>query len=104
MIIRDTKKGTDQAKVTFSIPAEGSAAKVSVVGEFNDWDQTATPLRTKGDVRCASLVLPAGSRYAFRYVTSDGQWFDDDAADAYETNEFGTTNSILDLTGASTGS
>jgi len=69
-----TKKPTDRGKrvrVTFRIPlADGP---VSVAGEFNGWDPTATPMRKRGDTRSASMSLDAGRTYAFRYVDEQGR-------------------------------
>lgn len=102
MIKRALVKGRDQVKVTFVLPVENgnpAAAKVAVAGEFNGWDPQATVLRKRGESRSASVTLDAGQRYAFRYVdTAEDRWFNDEAADSYERNEFGGENSIVDLT------
>lgn len=94
-----TKKRTDRGtrvKVTFTLPtADG---KVAVVGDFNEWDRTATPMRRRGDRRSASVDLTPGRRYSFRYVDEHGRWFNDDRADAFDGNGFGDTNCIIDLT------
>ena len=44
-------KSKPVCKVTFSLPKEQAkeAGKVTVVGEFNDWDTAATPLRRQKD-------------------------------------------------------
>lgn len=98
MIKRAPLNGGNKVKITFVLPAE-SSTKVAVAGEFNGWDPAATVLRKRGESRSASVTLDAGSRYAFRYVeATEGHWFNDDAADGYERNEFGSENSIIDLT------
>jgi hypothetical protein len=92
------KKGTDQVRATFVVADEGLYGHlVAVVGDFNGWDPTTTPMRKEGNGRVATVSLQAGRRYAFRYL-SDGVWFNDDTADAYEPNDLGVDNSILDLT------
>ena len=98
MIRREPRKGDSQVKVTFEIPADGAHAPLSVVGDFNDWDPAATPLARRGAAMRASVVLDAGRRYAFRYLADDGQWFNDDAADDYQPNDFGGSDSVVDLT------
>jgi 1,4-alpha-glucan branching enzyme len=94
-----TKKPTDRGKrvkVTFSVPtADGP---VSVAGDFNGWDPTATPMRKRGDIRSVSVSLDAGRSYAFRYVDEHGHWFNDALADRLEGNDFGETNCVIDLT------
>ena len=94
-----TKKSVDRGqrvKVTFTLPATGE--RVGVAGDFNEWDSGELRLRKRGDIRSASITLDPGQRYAFRYVGEDGRWFNDDQSDGYETNEFGETNCIIDLT------
>jgi 1,4-alpha-glucan branching enzyme len=89
-------KGSDKVKVSFVIPSNGIAGKVSVVGDFNGWDPASHPLRKRANgTRSVSLSLPAGGRYAFRYVTDDGTWHDDDAVGEFEPNGFGGANAVL---------
>ena len=95
MITRKTVEKGAAVKVTFSLPADNGG--VSVVGDFNNWETAATPLRKRGETRSASVILPAGSRYAFRYLGEHGRWFDDDQADALEDNELGGKNGVLQL-------
>jgi 1,4-alpha-glucan branching enzyme len=91
-------KGDGQVKVTFAIPANGTDQRVSVVGDFNDWDPVATPLAKRRDALQASVLLDAGRRYAFRYLADGGRWFNDDEADDYQGNTFGGSDSVVDLT------
>lgn len=95
MIKKHSMNHGSQVKVTFSLPADHPA--VGVAGDFNQWDPTAMRLRKRGDVRSASVTLDSGARYAFRYVDSEGNWFDEDHVEAYEDNGFGGTNGILVL-------
>ena len=39
--------------------------------------------------------LPAGGKACFRYVTADGEWFDEPQADAYEANDQGGSNCVV---------
>lgn len=96
MITKKPLSRGSSIKVTFSLPA--GAERVAVAGDFNGWEPNATPLRKRGDTRSASVTLEPGHRYAFRYVGEHGQWFNDEAADAYERNAFGDENGIVDLT------
>lgn len=90
-------KGTDKVKATFTVLVDGHVDPVAVVGDFNDWDPTATPLIRRGEHCMASVELDSGQRYAFRYLAEGGEWFNDEAADGYESNGLGGDNSILDL-------
>lgn len=99
MIKCQPEKRGDKVKVTFAVPKDGMDGHVvAVVGDFNGWDPTATPLRPKGGVRSASVTVPAGRLYAFRYLAEGGRWFNDEDADDYQKNDFGDDNCILDLT------
>jgi 1,4-alpha-glucan branching enzyme len=95
MIKRSPTPGGRDVKVSFILPRDGG--RVSVVGDFNDWDPLAHPLRPRSNgTRSVALTLPAGGRYAFRYLAEGGRWHDDAAADAFEPNGAGGFNSILE--------
>lgn len=96
MIKRETAKKGNQVKVTFVVPDNPDLPRISVVGDFNDWDPNAHKLmRRSNKTRSVSLLLDTGSQYAFRYCTDAGEWFNDEAADGYADNEHGTQNSLL---------
>jgi|tagenome__1003787_1003787.scaffolds.fasta_scaffold19576288_1 hypothetical protein len=96
MIKRTPVKSGDGVKVQFVLPEERLNGKISVVGEFNDWDPKATPLRKRTNgTRSASVVLEPGRNYAFRYLAENGHWYDEETADGAEPNGFGGWNSIL---------
>jgi 1,4-alpha-glucan branching enzyme len=66
-------------RITFSLPDAQPAGTVSVVGDFNDWDPFAHPLRRRANgVRSAVVTVPAGSTLRFRYLAEGGTWFDDE--------------------------
>jgi Carbohydrate-binding module 48 (Isoamylase N-terminal domain) len=95
VIKRSPAPGGRGVKVSFILPRDGS--HVSVVGDFNDWDPFAHPLRPRSNgTRSVALTLPAGGRYAFRYLSEGGRWHDDAAADAFEPNGAGGFNSVLE--------
>ncbi len=61
------------------------------------WDPTATSLRKHRDQRTASVTVEAARRYAFRYLAEGGRWFNDEAFDGYQPNEYGGSDSVVDL-------
>ena len=80
-VAKPTRSGT--VRVTFELPAAEPVGAVSVVGDFNDWDPYAHPLRKRGNgARTAVVNVPAGSTLHFRYLAEDGVWFDDETAGA----------------------
>jgi len=96
MLKRDIIKDSRKVKVTFIIPHDPSQPKVSVVGDFNDWDPSVSPLiKRNNDTRSVSVVLDPGQRYSFRYFSEDGQWFNDEEPDAFEPSEHGSQNCLV---------
>ncbi len=96
MIKRQTIKSSNQVKLTFVQPYDEQQPRTFVVGDFNDWTPTTTPLikRTNGTAS-ASVTVEPGQQIRFRYYTADGTWFNDEAADSYAPGEFGEENSIV---------
>lgn len=94
-MISTKKVSRAKVRVTFELPDEGPS--VGVAGDFNDWDPSATQLRKRSGARRASVVLESGQRYSFRYRNSEGAWFNDPHAHGYQTNQFGDSNSVIDL-------
>jgi hypothetical protein len=97
-MIRKSWVDDGHVEVTFELSSQICSGTVFLAGEFNDWDQTDTPLGDMGPLSRVAVVLPSGRRYAFRYF-ADGSWFNDSEADDYEPNEFGGLNGVLDLRG-----
>lgn len=93
------KKSADKSgkvKVTFVLPYTEGQSPVAVVGDFNGWNQTSTRLAKRSNGTCsASVTLEPGQRFRFRYYSEDGNWFNDEAADAYEASEHNSENCIL---------
>jgi 1,4-alpha-glucan branching enzyme len=79
-MIKTSKPRRDgMVRVTFTLPLREPASAVSVVGDFNDWDPYAHPLKIRANrTRSASVTVPSGSTLRFRYLADGGQWFDDD--------------------------
>jgi hypothetical protein len=89
-------KGSNKVKVSFVLPGDRVAGKVSVVGDFNGWDPASHPLRKRANgTRSVSVSLARGRRYAFRYVTEEGSWHDDENAVDFQPNEFGGVNGVV---------
>jgi 1,4-alpha-glucan branching enzyme len=93
-IYRKSMKGT--CKVTFELPKEVGAEQASIVGDFNNWDGRATPMKRKRDGSFSAAVsLEAGKEYRFRYLLDDSRWENDWGADSYVRNPFGTEDSVV---------
>jgi 1,4-alpha-glucan branching enzyme len=81
LIKRTRPDRNDVVRVTFVLPADEPPAAVSVVGDFNDWNPFAHPLRKRGNgTRSTVVSVPARSTLRFRYLADGGLWFDDETA------------------------
>ena len=82
-------------KVTFSVIAK-DAQTVSVVGDFNAWDEPAGNLaRQKNGTFKGVFDLPKDSSFEFRYLV-DGQYQNEPEADESRFNDFaGAENSVI---------
>jgi len=80
-MIKTSKPRRDgTVRVTFMLPMEEPASAVSVVGDFNDWNPFAHPLRIRANrTRSASVTVPSGSTLRFRYLAEGGRWANDDS-------------------------
>ena len=94
-------KSRPTCKVTFNIPEEmgSDATDAHVVGEFNGWSTSATPMqRLKNGAFKATMELPTGRSYQFRYLLGQSQWANDPDADDRLPTPFGDShNSVLRL-------
>lgn len=92
-------KSKPVCKVSFEVPKEAanSAEKICIVGEFNDWDEKATPMKKlKNGKFTATLDLSTGKEYQFRYLVDDSEWENDWQADKYVPTTFGDCeNSVV---------
>ena len=79
-------KSKPVCKVTFKLTPEQieGAAKVALVGEFNNWDANETPMRKLKDGSFTrTLDLNVGQDYEFRYLVDGSKWVNDEDADKY---------------------
>ena len=90
-------KSKPVCKVTFTVPAE-EANSVAVVGDFNEWNTSATELKKlKNGTFKGTVDLETASSYEFRYVI-DGTYVNDEQADAFAWNDFAAAeNGVLNL-------
>lgn len=73
-----------------------AARNVSLVGDFNGWDATATPMRrTDGRATWSvSVSLPAG-RHVYAFVVDGNDWVTDPQAPLSPEQWFGQRNSVV---------
>jgi len=86
-------KGTCQ--VTFQLPQEIKARSAALVGEFNEWDTSANPMKKVKGVWKTSLELEKGREYQYRYFVDNAEWLNDPGADKYVPNSIDGDNSVV---------
>jgi 1,4-alpha-glucan branching enzyme len=67
-----------------------------VVGDFNDWDPAATPLRrgNEGGTWTVELRLPPG-RYRYTFLVDGRRWVPDPEEPRAADDDFGAPMSVL---------
>jgi hypothetical protein len=77
--------------------SSSSARKVSIVGDFNDWDKQGTPMTRASTDGVWSVTIPlrVGS-YAFQFVVDDSVRLTDPRLPSV-VDEFGTANSFVTI-------
>ena len=89
-----TSKGR-VARVTFSLPNSLWADSIYLVGDFNNWNNTSHPLSLgRDEVWTITVDLELNREYQFRYL-KDGEWMNDNQADAYAQNPYGSDNFVV---------
>ena len=87
-----------KCKVTFEAPTSiaDNAEKVYLVGDFNNWDEQATPMeKKKGNRFTVTIDLDLNREYQYRYLVNGSQWHNDWEADKYVPNPFSGDNSVV---------
>jgi 1,4-alpha-glucan branching enzyme len=89
-------KSASAVKVTFALDAEQYPQPISVLGDFNDWDPLANPLKKRSNgTLSASVEIPIGQVVRFKYLDGDGTWFCDPDAATILHDEYHTVDSLL---------
>jgi hypothetical protein len=68
---------------------------VALVGDFNDWDPRATPLRPTADSLWSVVVPLRPGRYHYTFVVDGTRWRRDPAAPRALEDDFGTPTSVI---------
>lgn len=90
--------GTDSSVVQFVLVAPNAAA-VALVGDFNDWDATTTPMRLVRSGGLWSVTVPlAAGRHRYAFLVDGSQWVADPAAPR-APDDFGTPSSVVTVGG-----
>ena len=83
--------------VQFELVAPASS-RVSVVGDFNDWDPRASPMMRAGErgLWSVRLSLPPG-RYRYTFLVDGKRWVRDPSEPPALGNDFDTPTSVITI-------
>lgn len=91
------KSGADRVAVSFSLPLSESPDGASVLGDFNEWDAHAHPMQRRSNgTRSVRIELEPGTHH-FKYLLDGGHWMNEPMADRHAANEWGETDSVLEI-------
>ncbi|MCX7719253.1 MAG: thioredoxin family protein [Candidatus Sumerlaeaceae bacterium] len=82
-------------RVTFRLK-DPTAQTAAVVGNFNDWNRSGTPMTRVGDEFMAVLDLPAGA-HQYKFILDGERWIRDPSNRAVADDGTGIINSVLRL-------
>jgi len=88
----------DAVSVTFTLPDAVGASRAAVCGEWNAWSPERDVMGRVPGGFWLTIELPAGRAYRFRYLLDGYRWENDWDADRYEPNDYGSDDSVVDLT------
>ena len=93
---RQFLKSKPVCKVTFKMNVD--AKSMVIVGDFNGWEEAATPMKKSKDGSfTATVELESGREQQFRYIADGNRWLNDEAADKYVISSLGSENSVIVL-------
>ncbi len=96
MLKKQYLKTKSVCKVTFSLPAAVQGETVYLVGDFNNWDEKATPMKRQKDGGFnVAIDLDKEREFQFRYLVNASEWHNDWEADKYVPNPFSGDNSVV---------
>jgi len=80
--------------IRFTLQAS-QAKQVTLVGSFNSWSKSATPMTMhSGDVWLVVVPLKEGE-HTFMYLIDGAQWITPPQAEDFVTDGFGQTNGVV---------
>lgn len=101
--VATSASGPDRvSRVRFTLVAP-NAARVSIVGDFNQWNPTTLPMRRSTDGQTWEIEVPlASGRYTYAFFV-DGRVARDSAAAEGANDGFGTPSSVVLVRGGGGG-
>lgn len=90
---KQVQKKTKRRRITFSFKTS-DAKKVSLVGEFNNWDPAKHPMNCVDNGLWTKTVILEPGTYEYKFRV-DEKWMVDTQNDSSRLNRYGTLNSLI---------
>jgi 1,4-alpha-glucan branching enzyme len=97
MLTKKFFKTKDETEVTFELNRT-DLTSADLVADFNDWQAVEMKFNKKTQSFKTKVRLPKNGVFHFRYLLNKNEWENDDKADQYLPNAFGTDNSVVNTT------
>jgi 5'-AMP-activated protein kinase regulatory beta subunit len=90
---KQMQKKTKRRRTTFSFSAP-EAGKVSLVGEFNNWDPSKHPMKCDDNGLWTKTVMLEPGIYEYKFL-ADENWMLDTKNEDSHRNCYGSFNSVI---------
>lgn len=87
-----TELGSDEVRFDLHLPSTANA--VAIVGDFNGWNQSATPMARTDDTWSAKVPLAPG-RHVYAFVVDGKKWVVDPLAPQVPDDGYGPANAVV---------
>ena len=89
----ESKRKSSKRGVRFSLKSP-NAKEVFLVGDFNNWDARANPMKLDEDGLWKVRLILSPGRYEFKLLV-DGKWREGTIEEQTVPNCFGTLNNVM---------
>ena len=96
MVQKTYYKTKDYCKVKFAFTVQ-NAETIEILGLNSDWENGIIMKKQKDGIFSTEVSLPKNSRHEFKYLVNSNMWVNDPEADGEQINEYGGSNSVVDL-------
>jgi predicted carbohydrate-binding protein with CBM48 len=93
-----TAQSESTSVVRFVLSAPG-ASQVSLVGDFNDWDVAAAPMKHFDSDKWIVVLPVRHGRHVYAFLVDKARWVSDPGAPLAPEDGFGVPNSVIVVSG-----
>ena len=94
MLTKKYFKTKQETEIIFEFSRE-DVSSVSLCADFTDWQPISMKYHKKAKSFRTKVRLPKDQTFHFKYLLDNNEWANDQQADNYVTNVYGTQNSVV---------